>query len=259
MALSCIREYFRILKKLYLEEISEIIQQHQEHHNLTRIAYESAWKFLIKRLFTYRKLEDIIVKDLHFFRETSRELDDLRGCVDWKKKEEESGREKSKEETNLWGWLIYVENFFVSFRKRNGEIVGLVNSVTDVFREAKENYGKISCMCVETFKFASQNRAVEIDDLLKGGAVDMIFEEIQRATSKVEVIGDCLKFFLEISEKLKGKMEKEREEMKRKMFDKMEEEGYDDTITSFHKALQFIRRNCYNTLSLRLEDYFVSI
>eukprot|EP00770_Monocercomonoides_exilis_P009273 MONOS_9227.1-p1 / transcript=MONOS_9227.1 / gene=MONOS_9227 / organism=Monocercomonoides_exilis_PA203 / gene_product=unspecified product / transcript_product=unspecified product / location=Mono_scaffold00373:2016-2756(-) / protein_length=210 / sequence_SO=supercontig / SO=protein_coding / is_pseudo=false len=49
LALSCIDERYKIDEELYLDEITEIIKYHQEHHNLTQLAYQSAWQFLINR------------------------------------------------------------------------------------------------------------------------------------------------------------------------------------------------------------------
>ncbi|KAH7818590.1 uncharacterized protein MONOS_17999 [Monocercomonoides exilis] len=36
-------------REMYLNEITEIIKYHQAHHNLTHLAYQSAWQFLTSR------------------------------------------------------------------------------------------------------------------------------------------------------------------------------------------------------------------
>ncbi|KAH7826221.1 uncharacterized protein MONOS_8319 [Monocercomonoides exilis] len=76
LALSSIRDN-DIEKELFLDDMTEIMKYHQEHRNLTRLAYQSAWQFLINRLFTDKRLEDMIVNELHFGREASRELEEL--------------------------------------------------------------------------------------------------------------------------------------------------------------------------------------
>ncbi|KAH7827080.1 uncharacterized protein MONOS_17352 [Monocercomonoides exilis] len=47
LSLSCLRKGNEIKKKKYLEKITEIIKCHQEHRNLTQLAYQSAWNLLI--------------------------------------------------------------------------------------------------------------------------------------------------------------------------------------------------------------------
>ncbi|KAH7832691.1 uncharacterized protein MONOS_15929 [Monocercomonoides exilis] len=43
--------YCSLRQNLFLHEIKEIILHHQEHRNLTRLAYQSVWDFLIDRFF----------------------------------------------------------------------------------------------------------------------------------------------------------------------------------------------------------------
>ncbi|KAH7822937.1 uncharacterized protein MONOS_12663 [Monocercomonoides exilis] len=81
-------EIKKIGKNQYLKEMIEIINCYQQNHNLTRLAYQSAWKFLIFRLWSERSLEDVIADDLHFAREATRELEELAERVDWSKREE---------------------------------------------------------------------------------------------------------------------------------------------------------------------------
>ncbi|KAH7821038.1 uncharacterized protein MONOS_17784 [Monocercomonoides exilis] len=77
LALSNINKLCIIEQKLYLKEIKEIIKYHQEHHNLTRLAYQSVWEFLINRFYHEESLEEVIVNELHFGREAARELEEL--------------------------------------------------------------------------------------------------------------------------------------------------------------------------------------
>ncbi|KAH7819317.1 uncharacterized protein MONOS_9719 [Monocercomonoides exilis] len=97
LALSCINDNDFLEQKLYLNEIREIIQYHQECRNLSHLAYQSAWKFLMGRFYESKSLEGLIVNELHFVREARRELEDLTRRVDWKKKEVERGKETKEE------------------------------------------------------------------------------------------------------------------------------------------------------------------
>ncbi|KAH7818422.1 uncharacterized protein MONOS_8793 [Monocercomonoides exilis] len=97
--------YCKLDKELFLDEIKEIIEYHQEHHNLTRIAYQSAWEFLIKRIIFENSLEEIIVNELHFAREAAKELEELSKCVDGKRKEGWKGGKETKEELLLMKWI----------------------------------------------------------------------------------------------------------------------------------------------------------
>ncbi|KAH7820362.1 uncharacterized protein MONOS_2267 [Monocercomonoides exilis] len=77
-----------IEQELNLNEIKEIIKYHQGHRNLTQLAYQSAWLFLMDR-FLYENVEEVIANELHLAREAARELEELTRCVNWKKKDEE--------------------------------------------------------------------------------------------------------------------------------------------------------------------------
>ncbi|KAH7816323.1 uncharacterized protein MONOS_8994 [Monocercomonoides exilis] len=171
-------------KELYLNEIKEIIQYHQEHHNLTRLAYQSAWGFLIYRLDNDKSLNEVIVNELHFGREAARELEELTRNVDWKKKEEENGkrRREAKEEIALMRWIVTLKIYFLCCRLRNEEFVEILSRIVRVFRAAKENYGGFRNQCISSLKRAAGNKVVKIDDLLKSGAIDVVLERIQWPT-----------------------------------------------------------------------------
>ncbi|KAH7818438.1 uncharacterized protein MONOS_18018 [Monocercomonoides exilis] len=89
LALNHMGSSSEVPKELYINEIKEIIEYHQEHHNLTRIAYQSAWQFLICRVYWDEPIRRVIVNELHFAREAIRELEELTKCVDWKREKEE--------------------------------------------------------------------------------------------------------------------------------------------------------------------------
>eukprot|EP00770_Monocercomonoides_exilis_P012905 MONOS_12849.1-p1 / transcript=MONOS_12849.1 / gene=MONOS_12849 / organism=Monocercomonoides_exilis_PA203 / gene_product=unspecified product / transcript_product=unspecified product / location=Mono_scaffold00742:15264-17158(+) / protein_length=299 / sequence_SO=supercontig / SO=protein_coding / is_pseudo=false len=191
--------YCFIERELYLKEIEDIMEYQQKHRNLTRLAYWSVWDFLIHRLLADNSLEEVIVNELHFGREAARELEELTRNVNWNRKK---GEEMNKEEAN--------------------EVL--------IYRAAKDNCRDISNLCMYPLRYAAKNRDVKVEDLLKGGAIDAILEEIQRQTLNEAIVNDCFQFLVNVSRKLKEKNKDEREEeerkaLNRKVFEKMEEEG----------------------------------
>ncbi|KAH7825188.1 uncharacterized protein MONOS_2000 [Monocercomonoides exilis] len=132
LALSCIDMYREMEPKLHLNEIREIIKHHQEHHNLTQLAYQSAWLFLINRLFCNGFLEDIVVNELHFGREAARELEELTKCVNWKKKEEEMSKEEAKEEFSLMRWVETLNIYFGGCQLQNEEFVKILSRIVQL-------------------------------------------------------------------------------------------------------------------------------
>eukprot|EP00770_Monocercomonoides_exilis_P008024 MONOS_7982.1-p1 / transcript=MONOS_7982.1 / gene=MONOS_7982 / organism=Monocercomonoides_exilis_PA203 / gene_product=unspecified product / transcript_product=unspecified product / location=Mono_scaffold00289:23244-23948(+) / protein_length=235 / sequence_SO=supercontig / SO=protein_coding / is_pseudo=false len=231
-------------KELYINEIKEIIEYHQEHHNLTRIAYQSAWKFFLNRSHFDHSLEHVIVNEVHFEREAIRELEELAKWMNWKKKEEEMSKKEEKEVLIIGRWLHALGIFFRLFRLWKEEFAELIGSVAHVCRAARENNKEISNWCICSLRNATENGNVRVEDLLKGRAIDVVLEEIHRQTLNKNIEYHSLDFFFSISrrakEKEKDKMKEEkRKEAKRKVLEKMEEEGYEDTITSFHELFGF--------------------
>ncbi|KAH7814917.1 uncharacterized protein MONOS_13344 [Monocercomonoides exilis] len=257
-ALRCISRDYSVKKELYLNEIKEIIEYHQEHHNLTRLAYQSAWGFLINRFDKDKSLEEVIINELHFGREATRELEELSRNVNWKKKEEKIVG-KEKEEILLAGCLNVIHDFFEYCRLWNEEYVGLINSLVQLFRAAKDNHRGISNWCIYSLRKAAENRFVKVEDLLKGGAVEAVLEEMQGRTVDDGMLFNCLQFFKNVSNRLEEeekdeKEEEERKATKRKVFEKMEEEGCEDIITSFYEKFVFLNRRYYHELSLKISD-----
>ncbi|KAH7822229.1 uncharacterized protein MONOS_11671 [Monocercomonoides exilis] len=246
LALSCIFSHYNIERDLYLNEMKEIIQYHEKHHNLTRLAYQSAWWFLIILSFNDQKTIEVIVDELHFEREAARELDELMQSVDWKKKEEEEVKEKGKNEELVFKrWLQMFEHFFITCRKWNEECPGLIESIVRVLQAAKDYRREICKTCIYLLRSSAENRAVKVDALLKSGAIDAVLEEIQQPTLDEEMTFECKKFFQLISVCLKIKEIDEKEEAKKKVikmeiFDKLEEEGYEDIIISIQKNISCI-------------------
>ncbi|KAH7821157.1 uncharacterized protein MONOS_6363 [Monocercomonoides exilis] len=255
LALSNVK-FYRILKKLYLEEISEIIQHHQKHRNLTQLAYQSAWGFLMNRFDNENSLGDAIVNELHFAREAARELEELSKGVDWKR-----GKE-TKEEFILLRWFRTLDSFFYLCKLWNEEFAGLIESIVRVLRTAKDSYGEISKKCAFSLRRAADSTGVKIEDLLKGGAVGVVLEEIQQSTIDHKTAYDCLNFFYFISWRMEEKgydkmKEAKRKITKRELFEKMEEEGYEDTIASFYGLLRFLNKKYVDKLPTKISVYFM--
>eukprot|EP00770_Monocercomonoides_exilis_P001627 MONOS_1616.1-p1 / transcript=MONOS_1616.1 / gene=MONOS_1616 / organism=Monocercomonoides_exilis_PA203 / gene_product=unspecified product / transcript_product=unspecified product / location=Mono_scaffold00029:126775-128182(+) / protein_length=305 / sequence_SO=supercontig / SO=protein_coding / is_pseudo=false len=81
----------------------------------------------------------------------------------------------------------------------------------------------------------TENIVVKVEDLLNGGAVDAVLEEIRQSMLIDKIALSSLEYMLEISERLKDEVDdekgkEERKIMKKKVIEKMEEEGYEDVI-----------------------------
>ncbi|KAH7825747.1 uncharacterized protein MONOS_4315 [Monocercomonoides exilis] len=262
LALSHIQFYSSIDKEPYLNEIKKIIEYHQEHYNLTRLAYQSAWKFLMDRYYEGNNSKWVIENELCFAREAAKELEDLSKCVDWKRKEEKMEGKEMKEVHIVNRWINVINNYLECCTLWNEELVGLIGGVVNVFRQAKDNYKNITKWCIFSFRGAVQNKNIEIDSLQKEGVVDLISEKMKQSTLQVEVIWDCLEFFLTILKRLKEKTDDKAEEVKRKankkkMLEKLEEDGYEDVITSFHETIDCFHQQL-KELTKNTFDYFVN-
>ncbi|KAH7816318.1 uncharacterized protein MONOS_18691 [Monocercomonoides exilis] len=250
---------------LYLNVVKEIIQYHQEHRNLTHVAYLSAWDCLIKSFSNDKSLEEVITKELHFVREAERELEELSKCMDWKRKEEENGKRKeTKEEILLISWSRTLKNFIFCCQLRIEDCSRLIYRIVQVFYAGKDNNGEICNRSMYLLQLASDVEDVKVDDLLKGGAIDAVLEEIHGTTIVDEMANKILHFYKSISRRLKGKEKSENDEMKRKaikmeIFEKLEEEGYEDSFVSFYGVISFLYEKYYRGLSKNISDYFVNV
>ncbi|KAH7822231.1 uncharacterized protein MONOS_13838 [Monocercomonoides exilis] len=248
LALSCIFSHYKIEKDLYLNEIKEIIQHHQGHRNLSRLAYQSAWSFLVFRYCKGFSSEIVIVNELHFIRDATKELEELSKSVDWKKKKEEMGETERKAMDIISRWIRSIYYYLKSCHLWNEEYVGLISRIVDVLRASRDNHSEIGEECIQSFEAAAENRAVKLDALLKSGAIDAALEEIPKSTLNERMTSEILRFFHLISMRFKGKgevktTEEERKELKRKIFKKMEEEGFEDIIISFYEKFRYIFAN----------------
>ncbi|KAH7822920.1 uncharacterized protein MONOS_8532 [Monocercomonoides exilis] len=264
IAFSHISQYCEIEQELYLNEIVEIIEYHQENYNLTRLSSQSTWQFLIKRFNNDKSLEEVIVNDLHFAREARREIEELKRNVDWKKKEEENGETEAKEVIVIWRWINIVDYYLAWSTLWNEELAGLIRSIVQVFRASRDNYPDTNYVCIVSLKDAARNKNVKIDVLHKEGTMVVFSDEMKQSTLVDDILWNCLLFFLNISRRLKEKKddekeEEERKEMKRKIFERMEEEGYEDNVESLNGVISFINEKYYEELSLKFSDYFVNV
>ncbi|KAH7819612.1 uncharacterized protein MONOS_17924 [Monocercomonoides exilis] len=262
LCLSCIDDGTKIEQKLYLNEITEIIKYHQEHQNLTRLAYRSAWMFLTIGFFSDESLEELITNELHFAREARREIEELKRNVDWKRKK--VGKETEvKEVLFIKRWISVIWEFLYSNTLWNEECEGLIDCIVKLFLASRDNHKDILNGCLGLLRNASEKRNMEIDAFVKKGVIDLFLEQMKQSTLDDEIMWKCLYFFFNISWRLKEKKDdekekEERKELKRKIFERFEEEGYDDFITCFHGVISF-RKNIYRELSGNISDYFVNV
>ncbi|KAH7824976.1 uncharacterized protein MONOS_18611 [Monocercomonoides exilis] len=168
LALGNFSRLVKIEKELYLNEIKEIIKNHQKHHNLTRLAYQSAWEFLIGRL-PDNSLEDVIANELHFAREAARELEESSSCMDWKNEDafEEKRISESKKEYHTLKWLSAIDHFFSFCELWNEELSILIGRVSRIFRVTKDNGHHFSEHAIQCLYSAIENSAVGVIDFLK--------------------------------------------------------------------------------------------
>ncbi|KAH7820956.1 uncharacterized protein MONOS_17775 [Monocercomonoides exilis] len=261
LALSHISTCYEMKRELYLKEIKEIIEYHQEHRNLTRLAYQTAWKFLMSRFFNDDDLEEVIVNELHFAREAARELEELTKCVNWKKKEEENGE---KEAHIIGRWLFEVCDFFDSSTLQNDDFVGLIASIVQTYQSSRDNYPYTCHLCLSSLRRAIEKKKAKIDTFAKEGIIVLFSEEMKQSTLDDDIIQNGLNFFLNISERLKKKTDGETDEtkrkvLKRKIFEKMEKDGFEDIIASFCGFISFVNENGYRELSKIPSEYLMHL
>ncbi|KAH7815003.1 uncharacterized protein MONOS_9604 [Monocercomonoides exilis] len=183
-----------IPEEMYLNEIKEIIQHHQEHHNLTHLSYHCAWEYLINRL-PKNSLEEEMVNELHFAREATKELEELSESVDWKKKEEEMRKTERKTMDIILRWIDSICYYLYSCHLWNEEYAGLISRIVDVLRASRDNHSEICKEYILLFYAITKNRAVKLDVLLKSGAIDAALEEILRPTLNRRMTLEFIFFF----------------------------------------------------------------
>ncbi|KAH7822707.1 uncharacterized protein MONOS_7365 [Monocercomonoides exilis] len=165
--------YGSVEQKVHLKEITEIIQHHQKHHNLKRNEYLSAWQFLISRFLNDRRLERMIVDELHFVREATRELEGLSKSVNWNRKEKEAN-----ETIALERWLHALNSFAIYGQIQDEKYSKLTTLIIDMYMASKFNYRNVHVCCLFLFVNVILRKAESPDCFLCEKAVDFILEEM---------------------------------------------------------------------------------
>ncbi|KAH7818538.1 uncharacterized protein MONOS_18673 [Monocercomonoides exilis] len=256
LALSCFPNNIKVNKIMYINEVKKIIHYHQEHHNLTQLAYQSAWQFLINRFFFESSLEYVIANELHFAREAVQELAELSKCVELKKNEK--GEEEKKVTHVIMRWLN-VLNVFFSLRTSNGksDCVEVISCLVCTCRRMKKHKKTTADKCIHLFKSIMYKKRICIEDILSGGVISFFFEDVRGSTVNNDDTISCLEFFQFLTSWLKEFKQSENEEMQRKMlkrkaFSKLEEEGYEDIILGYTYVFRIICR-----FSRSVNDFFI--
>ncbi|KAH7816032.1 uncharacterized protein MONOS_18268 [Monocercomonoides exilis] len=197
LALSNIWQAAKVPQELYLIEILEIIKYHQEHHNLTRFAYQSAWIFFVNRLSASKKREIEIANEMHFGSEAIRELEELALCVNVKKNEKvpkdcEDGRV-------ILRWLDVYEAFgYCSKEFKEKESQNFMKCIVDLLKEAKGCekgiYGKI----VDSFMNLIKSDEILFSEVVMTEAFEVILEMMHTPTLDDELTADCLCIFISL-------------------------------------------------------------
>eukprot|EP00770_Monocercomonoides_exilis_P009014 MONOS_8968.1-p1 / transcript=MONOS_8968.1 / gene=MONOS_8968 / organism=Monocercomonoides_exilis_PA203 / gene_product=unspecified product / transcript_product=unspecified product / location=Mono_scaffold00354:17211-18283(-) / protein_length=336 / sequence_SO=supercontig / SO=protein_coding / is_pseudo=false len=257
LALSNIGQLEFIEKELYLNEIMDIIKYHQKHRNLTHLAYQSAWEFLIDRLSHEEELKKEITDSLHFEREVVNELEELRKEMEQKNKEKDE--KEMKAEWVIRKWCYMLEKCFVCIEVKSEEIAKLIACVVRMCRTARECNEEVHKNSMLLMESMNRKKVASVDDFLEGGADEFVLEEVTQPSLKDIPVCHCLMFISMLLSRLNENSGIEKTDTgalltKRKMFAKLEEEGYEDIVYCIHRIL---RRWYKNFLISRHERYLL--
>ncbi|KAH7818731.1 uncharacterized protein MONOS_13187 [Monocercomonoides exilis] len=237
LSLSTIGWEKRIAKELYLDRIKEIIRNYQEHHNLTQLAYQSAWYFLIKRFHNDGSLEDVIVDELHLMKETTRELEELAKHVNLEEEKRKLG--KMMEVHVLKRWFNILNSYFDCVEWKRGDCSDFVQFIVELCRVKMMNDAEMLRALLNLIGIMVDNTSLEIESILKGEAIEFALEEICQSTLDNNIARSCIKIFFHLDKRLSKKKDCEHEEAgltaKREINDRFEEEGLQDEIISLSK------------------------
>ncbi|KAH7822233.1 uncharacterized protein MONOS_17707 [Monocercomonoides exilis] len=250
----------------HLQEITRIIFHHNDHRNLTQLAFQCAWRFMINNWNSNSNSQIVVVKYMNFLTVVKRELEELAKCVDWKREDEEKENSLAEPKATqiIVRWLDVLGYFFIMCNKWDDDFYELVRFIVELFRTARDNEQEISEMCAHALKMLAHNENSSVDAFEKCGVLDVISEELQQLKLENRLASDCLSIYLQIVRRLSNNSgdetdEEKRKELKRKMFEKLEEEGLEDVITSFHETLEYNQSYYDHSLSLNIFDYFVNV
>ncbi|KAH7820053.1 uncharacterized protein MONOS_7572 [Monocercomonoides exilis] len=260
-ALSTMEEKQNAITDLCVNEMVEVIKYHQQHRNLTRLAHQSAWIYLVNHFEPGGILERTCMNELHIAREVAMELEELTKCVDWKKKK--AKWEAQKEAWMIKRWINTVKDKFgfLDFELRNVERIELYRWISRTCKLAGKNEREISKDCIKLFESKTAGTNTSIDFLLKSEIVEAVFETLLLSTLDEEEAESCLHFFVTLSDGLREKsdyetVEAKRKAIKRKAFDILEERGFEECITSFKENLYYTRIH-WNIMSGETSKFFV--
>ncbi|KAH7825171.1 uncharacterized protein MONOS_17476 [Monocercomonoides exilis] len=244
LALNNIGEGKELGKEWFLDEITEIIQYHQEHHNLTCLAYLSAWQFLMVRSYKCIDIRKGIVNNLHFVREAKREIDGLVRCINWKNDENEL---KNLTETLMLKKWCFVIDYYLRFCDFQCEEISLIiTSLVSLCRRAMDNHHNLFNECIYLFETMVERLSESVIHCLKEGAFNVALDGVLQPTLEDLQEASCLRFFSFISGIYQGKRKdrnkREVEEhywkkIKREINEKLEDDGFEDVIVSFYGTM----------------------
>ncbi|KAH7824489.1 uncharacterized protein MONOS_17484 [Monocercomonoides exilis] len=242
LSLSSISQYCEYSEnELCLNKLAEIIKHHQVHQNLTPLAYLSAFRFFMNRVLGSNNSLKEHLDELHFVKEVTKQLEELTKCIDWKQKKNGVLNTKEVRITKRWCKLLYL--YFLSFTHETEEITECARCIIRLCKTAKDNYSEVTLLCVELLNLMIFKDGVNVDDLLRVGAVELILDEIHQPTLGNDFTETYLSFFSRLSKRLNRnaneKSDKEKSEIiKRVTFSVLEEDGYEDSLISFNEMLR---------------------
>ncbi|KAH7823200.1 uncharacterized protein MONOS_18626 [Monocercomonoides exilis] len=290
-ALNAIKPIYHFLsekKELCIKEMENIIKYHQWHRNLTQLAYEYAWNFLISRLKYKRSLNIVITKELHFIKEATKEMKELERNANWRISEGRKYVEEEKEAQLLVSWCYMCFIYFCETKIWEKETFQLISYVVRLCKEAKDIKRWLYEDCVRYLNcIVCDCPNIYVADLLECGAVDYVLEALKQMSLNRSTIHLRLQFFSILSKRLSTKIDEryneltyedikyvivyawnwlcgkqnelrgneKREMVKRKIFEKLEEEGYEDIVFSFWSNMKIM--NQHSNFHLNFSDFFV--
>ncbi|KAH7832412.1 uncharacterized protein MONOS_9324 [Monocercomonoides exilis] len=234
--------------ELDLYKITEIIKIHQHHRNLSLASFLSAFKIFVEMAPTKKELIEIYLSELHFVREAAKELEELVKRTNERKEGEKF--DEMIEMIIIKKWCNMLQMYFAYCDYSEAECVGLIAALVQLFRAAKDASSDLSKQCINLFASMADKEGLRIEDLLRGGAVDVVIKVLSQLTFEDMPILNCLCFFTSISNKFNEDVENEnaaekRMIVKREVFERIEEEGLVDTFFSFRNALISFRLISY--------------
>ncbi|KAH7831007.1 uncharacterized protein MONOS_18546 [Monocercomonoides exilis] len=253
--------YREVRNSLFVDKIKEIIQYHQNHRNLTHLAYQSAWKFLKDRFYSSRKLINDLMNSLHFIEEATKELDELSKNMNWKKKDKDENEMKVIWTIRRWFSLIY--SYFYRGEFRGKQQTRVISCILRINKAAKDDCDEISINWLDLFRAMLTNGTVGVSELWRCGVGNFVLDEIIKSTLKFSGLCYCLQFFHTLSKcmrKIKNISDEKSKaiEIKREIFEMLEEEDYEDVIVTFYGYFPFIS-DYGRDFSGQITDFLVNV